>query len=350
MKIKFTIKVVVIFGLISILLNTCASRNEHICKDGKLLYQQGNFEGAIAAFDSYIAANPNFKKGFLNWNPSYERALAAKGNAQFQLRQFEDAVMSYDQSIAVAGTNANNEANYFNRGLALFLMNRNDEARDSFDRVDNKKFDNPTTLLLKADIFAAASELDTAQFLIGKCLEHDPRNGDALIRKVNLWIQSAQPDSARALFQQIIGMNEPGTFSLFTRTIGIMDSYFAPMAVENDSVHFYTTAAEEFIHAGDYGQAAAALTSALNFTQKPAAILLMSGDVLMALGETGKAVERYDAALAIESHRIEAMWKKANALLVRGDKDAARSLFEQVLRTQPENVFASVAMRLYFAD
>jgi len=350
MTMKFHIKVVLILGLVAILLNSCASRDEHFCQDGKALYQKGDFEGAIEKFDAYISSNPNFKKGLLNWNPTFERALTAKGNAQFQIEQFDAAVKSYDRSIAVAGTNANNETNDFNRGLALFHLKRYQDAFAAFNRVDHEKFDNPSTLLLKAEMFASASEFDTAMFLIDKCLAQDPRNGDALIRKVQFWIQDAKLDSARMLFQHILGMKTPRTFSLFTRSIGIMDSYFAPGAVENDSVQFYTTSAEDFIHAGDYGQAIAALTRALHLTQKPASILLMTGDVHMALGELDRAMERYDAAMTHESHHVEAMWKKANALLVRGETDAARSLYEKVLLVEPGNVFASVAVQLNFAN
>lgn len=350
MKVLFKIKITGLTIVALLFLNSCSSNNENLCHEGKLLYEQGNYKAAIEKFDAYLAANPEFKKGFLNWNPTFELALTAMGNAYFQTNQYEKAIDSYNQSIDIGGEHANNEANYFNRGMAQFYLNKKEEARESFDQVDDRKFDNSNTLLFKSDIFSASAELDTAMFLIQKCVELNEKNGDALIRKVHLWIQKNELDSASTLFSNILGMKNSTTFSLFTKNTLILDSYYAPTAVENDNAVFYTGTTADKIGLNEFSKASASLGNALKFSENPISILLQSGDVNMALGNIDEAIEFYDKALAWDILNIDASWKKANALIVKGEKDSAKSLYEQVLAKDPENMFAFVALKLFFQE
>lgn len=350
MKVLFKINIIILVAATLVLLNSCASNNENLCDEGKALYQQGSYKEAVEKFDAYLAANPDFSKGMFNWNPAFERALTAKGNAHFQMNQFEKAIESYNRSIEVGGEHANNEINYFNRGLAQFYMSEKKQALESFDEVTDIRFTNASMLLLKADIFVETDKPDTAMFLINKCLELDGKNGNALIRKVRLWLQKDQSDSAALLFERILGMKNSRSFSLFTQDLTIMESYYAPAPAEHDSAAFYQSQANDHIEAQDFSGAAEALKKALEFSSAPTAVLLKLGDVNMALGKVDAAIGFYDNALEHNLFAIDAAWKKANALLVKGEKDAAGELYETVLSSDPENIFAFVALKIYFDE
>ncbi len=350
MKVLFKIHIISLVTTTLVLLNSCATNNENLCDEGKTLYQQGSYKEAVEKFDAYLAANPDFSKGAFNWNPNFERTLTAKGNAHFQLNQFDKAVESYNRSIEVGGAHANNEINYFNRGLAQFYLNEKKYALESFDKVVDIRFTKASMLLLKADIFTESEKPDTAMFLIDKCLELDKKNGNALIRKVRLWLEKDEMDTAELLFERILGMKNSRSFSLFTRDLTIMDSYYAPAPAEHDSAAFYQSQANDHIEAQDFSGAAEALTKALEFSSAPTAVLLKLGDVNMALGNIDVAIGFFDNALEHNLFAIDAAWKKANALLTKGEKDAAGKLYENVLSQDPENIYAFVALKLYFDE
>lgn len=336
---------------IVIIFLTCASKKEQLYFKGELLYYQGDYKKAIKVFDEYLESNPNFKKSWYNWNPTIERALTAKGNAHFKLGEFNKAILAYNQSLIIAGkTIANNEANYFNRGLTQFYQGNYQAALASLDTVDNKKFGNPVTLLLKANIFTLEAKYDTALFLIEKCLELNQKNGDALIRKVDLWIKIGLLDSAMTLFNNVLGIKSEKMFSVFTEKISILNTHFIKEQMKKDSVFIYYSDANEKINNGEYEDALQVLEKALKKTHTPKLIHTKIGDVLMGLDKVDKAIELYNRSIMADSLYVDALWKKANALVRQNEITSAKVLYERVLELNHDNIFANIALKLLYSE
>ena len=87
--------------LVILVLAACGSKNEELCSTGSEFYQQGDWAKAVQAFDEYIQSNSDFEKSWLNWNPAFERALTAKGNAHFELGQYEQAIAHFDTALQI---------------------------------------------------------------------------------------------------------------------------------------------------------------------------------------------------------------------------------------------------------
>ncbi len=130
---------------------------------GTLLIENGNYTGAIGAFDQAIAFEPgyyeawNAKADALNRNKQYADALAASGQSLalnpeygkgwinrgyilYNLGRYDEEIKAYEQAIALDPENADA---WFNRGYALAGMGDYDEAILSFDHVARIKPEYP---------------------------------------------------------------------------------------------------------------------------------------------------------------------------------------------------------------
>ena len=334
--------------LMILILVACGSKNEELCSAGSEFYQQGEWAKAVQAFDEYIQSNPDFEKGWLNWNPTFERALTAKGNAHFELGQYEQAIAAYEQSLKVGGSSsADEEANHFNSSAAQYKLENFEAALIALEKVDDKKFKNPAIMLLKADIFSAEAKYDTANFLLSKCLEINSLSGDALIRQVDIKLKKNQKESALALFNKIMGLDGESNFSLFTEEFRIRETFYAQRPTESDSAAKYLAKADELIQKSKFTEAELALQKATPLSKQT---FVKMGDVKLATGNIDAAIESYTQALAIDSSYIDGLWKKANALLAKGEKATAEHHYRKANQLDKQNVFTRVALELFFKD
>jgi len=340
-------KYILPLSLLIFIILSCVSKNEQYYYDAEMYYMKKNYQQAIQLYDKYFNSNPNFKKNWLNWNPIYERALTAKGNAYFKLGKYEEAIRVYNQSLNFANViTANNDANYFNSGFAQFKLGNYQQALAFFDKYDDKKFGIQETLILKADIFSSQAQYDTALYLIKKCLELNPNNGNALIRNMDLWIKLSHSDSAKTLFENSIETTGDISAGLFTNNISILNTHFVNELLKQDSLLFFCSKANSAIRDSDFKGALHALQDALRIDPNSNTILTKTGDVFQQLDVVDSAIVCYNKVLEQDSMYVDALWKKGNALLRKEDSNSARGLYELVLELEPENLFAKTALIL----
>jgi len=124
-------------------------------KKGLALAKLERYEEAIEAYDEAIALNGNYTYAWYNKglalykleryevaieaydqaifsDPNYTYAWTSKGNALFNLGRYEEAIEAYDQAIA---KDYNHYSVWHNKGNALFNLERYDEAIEAYDRV-----------------------------------------------------------------------------------------------------------------------------------------------------------------------------------------------------------------------
>ena len=165
---------------------------------GAALFDRGDYDGAIAAFDRAISLNPNddfslYERG-LAWlaRPDYNRALAdfnsvlrlkpntwgalqERGNAYRGKGDYDHAIADYNAAL---GINPGAAAIYFDRGQAYALKRDSGMAISDFDRALQIQPGVEAYLYARCMIRAAAAvELDRALADCNRALQVNPDSG-----------------------------------------------------------------------------------------------------------------------------------------------------------------------------
>lgn len=139
-----------------LVLNPPNQEAQHWSVIGANLSAQGNYTGAMEAYQKVVGIDPNSSASWFNLGntqkaagrpeealKSYNRSLALdpknkltwfnQGNTQaVNLSQYSDAIASYDQALGIDG---NYSKAWFNRGVTQQTLMQDREAVDSYDHV-----------------------------------------------------------------------------------------------------------------------------------------------------------------------------------------------------------------------
>ncbi len=89
--------------------------------EGHALYNLGEFEKAIEAYDRAIAIDPNFKDAWLN-----------KGVVHSTLGEYQKAIEAFNKGISI---DPNYKEAWLGKGIVLNSLGRYDEANEAFDKT-----------------------------------------------------------------------------------------------------------------------------------------------------------------------------------------------------------------------
>ncbi len=117
--------------------------------EGVGLAHQDDFEGAVNSFDQAIAIAPN-----------YANAYYARGNAYFDLGQFRKATRDYELTVQAGRDDANV---YWNLGWAYYILGESDRAIEATSAALAAAPDQVALHFNLGLTYLAAGKLDTAQ-------------------------------------------------------------------------------------------------------------------------------------------------------------------------------------------
>ena len=243
---------------------------------GMALFNLKRYDDARKCQEKAIALKPNFPA-----------ALTNLGNTLMRLGVVEQAVDAHDRAIQLKPDYADA---YCNRGMALLLLlNRNDEADQSFDR-------------------ALSFQRGHLQAMIGKGMASlRLRHFDAAQGAFNA-VLAIKPDFAEVLAFRARAHQEMGQLA---RAEADLD---AALAVDPMMESAWQGKAVIKILLGDTASAIAACMKALEQEPLSPRAITMLGACYAQQGDIATAVEYFDRALAIKPDHEEAITKKIFAL------------------------------------
>jgi Tfp pilus assembly protein PilF len=140
---------------------------------GNDLYDQGNYEGAIQAFDRAIEIDPqNAESGWYN-----------KGNALNKLDKLDEAILAYNKAIKIEPLYADA---WYNMGVALSQQDRYDEALEAYDSAimaDPLYAEDANFWYEKGNVLYKLDKFDEALMAYDSSIEIDPRHADVWYNK-----------------------------------------------------------------------------------------------------------------------------------------------------------------------
>jgi tetratricopeptide (TPR) repeat protein len=267
---------------------------------GKTLLDGKQYEAAIAAYDHLLTLEPNHP------------AIYDRGTALWELNRFEAALDAWDRFLEHPFLSAQPEAKrlvWYHRSLVLINLNRYEEAFLSFRRFSCKNSDDPE------DDRASVESLQTAQswFQWGKFLTC---NGSDHYRE-------AVPVLKQAI---ALGLHEETCLSMCA--YALLRSEQFPESIqyyrqaldlnpENAGNWHNLSLAQECL--GNYEDAIASCDRALTIKPDDPQTLTHLGDLLRQVGRFQEAMTACDRALELKPNYTDAFYTKAVIFALQGD-------------------------------
>jgi tetratricopeptide (TPR) repeat protein len=177
---------------------TSASEAEATARyqEGLQRYQEGDYEGAIAAFSQAIELAPD-----------YAIAYNDRGVAFLMLGEYERAVADYGQAIAL---NPNYALAYNNLGWAYYRLNKYPQALSNLNQAIELDPDSSQAYYNRARVYEARRELEKAIADYGQCIAVDPDNtgrvSTAYLNRGFLYAQQGEFEDAIDDYTQAISL------------------------------------------------------------------------------------------------------------------------------------------------
>lgn len=139
---------------------------------GELLLGNGDFERAITSFDQALASNTTA----MQKSDALLYIYRDKGYAQIQLKQYNEAIKTFDMGLALY---PKDNMLWNNKGYANYNLGRYEDALTSYDNA--LKFEKNYTIALinKGDTLAKMGQYQSAVDTYQLALATDPGNHDA---------------------------------------------------------------------------------------------------------------------------------------------------------------------------
>ncbi len=167
---------------------------------GNLLYEKGDYDKAIEAYNMGIILNPTFSEAYFNRGLCYynlkkfDKAISDyskaaefdpknavifnnRGDAYYRKQDFDNAIVDYDKAI---GLNGRYLKAYYNRGLAYACLQEYEKAIEDFDMVVDLNPSFAEAYHLRGLAFDYINDLDKAIADYDKAIELNPNFTEAI--------------------------------------------------------------------------------------------------------------------------------------------------------------------------
>ena len=163
--------------------------------EGNTLFDAGDYAGAAAKWNEFLAVNPELHQVYGNL-----------GNAYREMGELDKAREAYDALLAVEP--ANTMANY-NLGEMLVESGDIDAAMPYFETVLVSAPDDPAVYYNVAELYSSQREMETAVTYYKRALEVDPNYLPAQMQIGFAYVNSGDIPSAIAAFEKYIEIAPP---------------------------------------------------------------------------------------------------------------------------------------------
>ncbi len=269
-----------------------------------------------------------------------------KGLSLQYLKRFDEAIQCYDQALQLSpgNTRALN-----NRGISLMRARRYDEALQNLEEALRTEPRNTKALTNKATCLQSLGRLDEALILYGQALGLDRSHTAAWTNRGNILFRTGRYEEAVSDYDHALLLNPDHPGALNNKGLALMRLMRFIEAVEafdgalGQDPHFSTAwrgKAVSLVRSGDMTGARAALKQVGNLNADNVDTWI-ARSVVAGLGERYQdALSSLDEAVEIGGSDPRIQMHRANMLLEMNRAQEASGIFDQVLKTDPNNEIA----------
>jgi len=257
---------------------------EEILKRAIALHQAGNIDGAIQAYQKYLAERPDSVLALSNLGAAYAR-----------MARYQDAIMQYRRALKLQPLNPSVE---FNLALAFYKSGQTETAAGMLEKVHREAPEELQPVLLLADCRLGMGENKKVIELLTPFAERRPDDlaiayllGTALVR-------DDQPGRGQVIIDQILR--------------------------HGDSAETWLLLGTAKLNAGDFPAALADLTKAVELNSNLPDVYSYYGQALLRTGDPAGATNAYRKALAANPYDFTANLQLA--VLLREDEKIPEAL------------------------
>ena len=268
---------------------------------GYMKYESGDYQGAIAAFDSAIKLKPDYADAYVN-----------RGVAKRKMGHLNAAIVDYDTAIRLKPDLV--EA-YYNRGLAKRKLGQPNAAIADFD----------IAIQLKPDYAEAYSNRGSAKDALGRL--------NASIADFDTAVQ-LKPNDAKAYY------NRGVTKAALRQHNAAISDYDTAIRLKPDLAEAYYNRGVAKAALGQHNAAIADYDTAIRLKPDYAEAYHNRGYEKAALGQPEAAISDYDIAIRLKPDLAEAYVNRGNAKYNLGQPNAAIADYDTVIRLEPDDARA----------
>ncbi|MEG4444349.1 tetratricopeptide repeat protein [Microcoleus sp. AT9_B4] len=267
------------------------------CDRGNEQYDLGDFEGAIDSYNQAIALKPDYHQAFRN-----------RGRAQSDLGQFEEAMASYDKTLEI---NPELHEAWISRGDALNNLGRFEEAIASYDKALEFKPDDDYACYNRGIALGILGRLEEAITSYDKALKIKPHKHEP-------WYNRGVELSKLGRFEEAIA------------------SYDKALEIKPDKHEPWYSRGIALNKLGRFEEVIASYDKALKIKPDKHEPWYNRGIALNKLGRFEEAIASYDKALEIEPDKHVPWYNRGNALHDLGRLEEAIASYDKALEIKPD--------------
>jgi tetratricopeptide (TPR) repeat protein len=293
---------------------------------GIIAFQERNYELAAGFIRAALAQNPNVAG-----------AHCDLGNALKELKQFANALNSYDRAIALAPNDADA---YYNRGATLHAMARYEDALASYDHAlalspgDAQAYNNRGVTLKELGRHEdALASYDHALALAPDFADAWSNRGNVLRDLDRLTEALDSLDKAIAIAPGFADAycNRGIVLQALNQPQGALDSYHYALSLSPQFAQAYHNRALTFYELERWNEALADSQQAIRLRPDYAEAYAWLGETLQELKQLEAAVKSYDVAVRLGYATAELHERRSAALLELRQYDQALAAIDVAL-------------------
>ena len=267
-------------------------------KKGNLLREQGDYIGAIKAYDKAITLDPN---SAIPWNN--------RGLALVDLGRYDEAIDAYDQAIALG---FNNTYLWTYKGRALVNLERYEDAIEAFDQAIAFDQNYIFTWYGKGDALASLGKYEEAIEAYDQAIAIDQNN-------VYPWLKKGLALAGMEQYKEAI------------------EAYDQAIAIDPNYIYAWDYKGNAFFNLKRYEEAIEAYDRVIFLEKNNTYTLYNKGLALYNLGRYNEAIEAYDQAISSDQYYAKPWNSKGLALVKLGWYEEAIEAYDKAIDIDPDN-------------
>ncbi|MEG3882206.1 tetratricopeptide repeat protein, partial [Microcoleus sp. herbarium7] len=311
---------------------------EDVDGEAKVWFDRGNEQGNLGQFEEAI----NSYNQAIALKPDFHQAFSNRGQAQSNLGQFEEAINSYNQAIALK---PDFHQAFSNRGISKYFLKQFEEAIDSYNQAIALKPDFHETFFNRGLAQGKLEKFEEAIDSFNQAILIKPDKHEAFLDRAVAEVKLERFEEAIASLDNALEFKPDHSEAWNYRglALGKLGRLEDAIASFDNALEFKPDYHEAWKNRGlildDLGRledAIASFDNALEFKPDYHEAWKNRGGALSKLGRLEDAIASYDKALEFKPDDHEAWYNRGNTLDNLGRLEEAIASYDKALEIKPD--------------